>query len=145
MYFIQQCFICCPFDSTVSEDAGIEPRTAATFALACKHSNNSARSHSHSARSHPQSARSHPQSARSHPQTWPDLIHTVAHTDRMVFKNVREDGTPILSFNQNTLHKFKVAVLKNNRTKNPHPYPLCTLLFHSCVTSSQIHIPWLGG
>jgi hypothetical protein len=39
MYFIQHCFFCCPLDSTVSEDTGIEP---------------SARSHSHSARSHPQ-------------------------------------------------------------------------------------------
>ncbi len=31
MYFIQLCFICCrPSDSTVSEDAGIEPRTVAS-------------------------------------------------------------------------------------------------------------------
>jgi hypothetical protein len=34
MYFIQHCFICRPLDSTVSEDAGIEPRTVATSALA---------------------------------------------------------------------------------------------------------------
>jgi hypothetical protein len=27
-YFIQYCFICCPSDSTVSEDAGIEPKKA---------------------------------------------------------------------------------------------------------------------
>jgi hypothetical protein len=27
MYFIQHCFVCRPSDSTVSEDAGIEPRT----------------------------------------------------------------------------------------------------------------------
>jgi hypothetical protein len=33
MYFIQHCFICRPSDSTVSEDAGIEPRTVATLAL----------------------------------------------------------------------------------------------------------------
>jgi hypothetical protein len=25
MYVIQHCYICCPLDSTVSEDAGIEP------------------------------------------------------------------------------------------------------------------------
>ncbi len=60
-YFIQHCFICRPSDSTASEEAGIEPRTVATLALAARRSN-------HSARSHPQSARSHPQSARSHPQ-----------------------------------------------------------------------------
>jgi hypothetical protein len=30
MYCIQHCFICRPSDSTVSEDAGIEPRTVAT-------------------------------------------------------------------------------------------------------------------
>ncbi len=32
--FIQHCFICCPSDSTVSEDARIELRTVATLALA---------------------------------------------------------------------------------------------------------------
>jgi hypothetical protein len=32
-YFIQHCFICRPSDSTVSEDAGIDPRTVATSAL----------------------------------------------------------------------------------------------------------------
>jgi hypothetical protein len=34
MYFIQHCFICRPSDSTVSEDAGMEPRTGATSAMA---------------------------------------------------------------------------------------------------------------
>jgi hypothetical protein len=34
MYDIQQCFICRPSDFSVSEDAGIEPRTVATTALA---------------------------------------------------------------------------------------------------------------
>ncbi len=42
MYNIQHCFTCRPSDSTVSEDAGIEPRTVAT------------RRSSHSARSYPQ-------------------------------------------------------------------------------------------
>ncbi len=45
MYDIQQCFICRPSDSTVSEDAGIEPRTVATTALAVKRSDQSARAH----------------------------------------------------------------------------------------------------
>ncbi len=45
MYDIQHCFICRPSDSTVSEDAGIEPRTVATTALAVGRSNHSARSH----------------------------------------------------------------------------------------------------
>jgi hypothetical protein len=33
MYAIQHCFICRPLDSTVSEDAEIEPRSVATLAL----------------------------------------------------------------------------------------------------------------
>ncbi len=37
MYYIQHCFICRPSDSTVSEDAEIEPRTVATSALAVSH------------------------------------------------------------------------------------------------------------
>jgi hypothetical protein len=48
MNCIQHCFICRPSDSTVSEDAGIEPRTVATSALTVRRS--------------------------SH--TWLDLIHT---------------------------------------------------------------------
>ncbi len=42
MYYIQHCFICRPSDSTVSEDAEIEPRTVATSALAVRRSNHSA-------------------------------------------------------------------------------------------------------
>ncbi len=38
------CFICRSSDSTVSEDAGIEPRTVATLAVAVRRSNHSARS-----------------------------------------------------------------------------------------------------
>jgi hypothetical protein len=45
MYVIQNCFICSPSDFTVSEDAGIEPRTAATLALAVRLSKKLARSH----------------------------------------------------------------------------------------------------
>ncbi len=39
MYDIQHCFICRPSHSTVSEDAGIEPRTVATTALTGRRSN----------------------------------------------------------------------------------------------------------
>ncbi len=42
MYVIQHCFICCPSESTVSEDAGIEPRTVAILAWTarrCNHAN----------------------------------------------------------------------------------------------------------
>ncbi len=54
MYVIQHCFICRPLDSTVSEDAGIDPRTVATLALTARRSY-------HLARSHPQLGyRSHP-------------------------------------------------------------------------------------
>ncbi len=45
MYDIQHCFICRPSDSTVSEDAGIEPRTVASTALAVSRSNHSPISH----------------------------------------------------------------------------------------------------
>jgi hypothetical protein len=38
-YYIQHCFICRPSDSTVSTDAGIEPRTVATGALTVRRSN----------------------------------------------------------------------------------------------------------
>ncbi len=68
MYDIQHCIICCPSDSTVSEDARIESRTVATTALAVRRSYHSGRSHPQSARSHTHSARSHTHSARSHPQ-----------------------------------------------------------------------------
>jgi hypothetical protein len=42
MYDTQHCFICLPSDTTVSEDAGIEPRTVATTALAVRRSKKSA-------------------------------------------------------------------------------------------------------
>ncbi len=45
MHFIQHCFICHPLNYTVSEDAGLEPRTVATLALTVRRSNLSARSH----------------------------------------------------------------------------------------------------
>jgi hypothetical protein len=38
-YYIQNCFICRPSDSTVPTEAGIEPRTVATGALAVRRSN----------------------------------------------------------------------------------------------------------
>jgi hypothetical protein len=46
MYVIQHCFICRPSDFTVSEDAGIEPRTAAILALTARRFIHSGRSHS---------------------------------------------------------------------------------------------------
>jgi hypothetical protein len=42
MYITQHCFIFLPSDSTVSEDAVIEPRTVATKALAVRRSYHSA-------------------------------------------------------------------------------------------------------
>ncbi len=48
MHFIQHCFICRPSLSIMLEDAGIEPRTVATSALAVRRSNHLARSHPHS-------------------------------------------------------------------------------------------------
>jgi hypothetical protein len=46
MYIVQHCFIWRPSDTTVSEDAGIEPRTVATSALAVRRFSHSARSQS---------------------------------------------------------------------------------------------------
>jgi hypothetical protein len=45
MYYIQHCVICRPSYYIVSEDAGIEPRTVTTSALAVRRSNHKARSH----------------------------------------------------------------------------------------------------
>jgi hypothetical protein len=39
MYVIQRCFICCLSYSTVSEDAGIEPRAVSTLSLKARRSN----------------------------------------------------------------------------------------------------------
>ncbi len=47
MYDIQHCFIYRPSDSTLSEDAGIEPGTVATTALTVRRSDHSVRSHTH--------------------------------------------------------------------------------------------------
>ncbi len=62
----QLCFICRPSDSAVSKDAGIEPMTVATLALAVRRSNHSPRS-------------------QSHPQTRLDLIQFSASTFTMNF------------------------------------------------------------
>jgi hypothetical protein len=69
MYCIQHCFICRPSHSTLSEDAGIEPRTVSTSALAVRPSNHSARSNPHVRQDLIHN------SARSHPQIRLDLIH----------------------------------------------------------------------
>jgi len=45
MYVIQHFFIFRPSDSTVSEDAGILPRTDATLTLTARRSHHTARSH----------------------------------------------------------------------------------------------------
>jgi hypothetical protein len=61
LVLVQHCFIRRPSDSTVSEDAGIEPWTVATSTLAVRRSNHSASLIHNSTRFHPHSARSHPQ------------------------------------------------------------------------------------
>jgi hypothetical protein len=69
--------LCRPSDSSVSDDAGIEPRTAATSALAVRRSKHWAIQYlihtrldliHKSAECHPYPARSHLHSVRSHPQ-----------------------------------------------------------------------------
>jgi hypothetical protein len=71
MFDIQHCFICRPSDSTVSEDAG----TVATTALAVRHSNHSARSHTLS-KSYPRrfSCLSPPLSLRVRNPSLPNLM-----------------------------------------------------------------------
>jgi hypothetical protein len=109
---IQHCFICRLSDSTVSEDAGIEPRSVATSAFAVRrlhfihpassHSQSgtshplSATSHPQSATSHPQSATSHPQSATSHPQsaTSHPLLEYISSTTRLHLIHLRKNTWP---------------------------------------------------
>ncbi len=67
MYVFQHSVICRPSDSGMSEDAGIDPRTAATLALTIRCSNHSARSHQ----------------KRSYNPTRLDLIHKEALTTRL--------------------------------------------------------------
>ncbi len=84
MCYIPNCFIYRPSDSTVSEDAGIEPRTFATLAFAVRCSNNL--------------ARSHPQTAGSNPTTWLDLIHRylkVRYRCEFVFCNAKESSITV--------------------------------------------------
>ncbi len=80
-YFIQHCFICRPSASTVSENAGIQPRTVATTALAVRRSN-------YSAIYYPQTRQylihklgyiSSTNLAISHPQTRLYLIHKLGN------------------------------------------------------------------
>jgi hypothetical protein len=75
MYFIQHCFISRPSDSTVSEDAGIGPRTVATSALAVRRSIITRLDIIHN------SARSHPCTTRR------DLIHNSAKSRTSIEKH----------------------------------------------------------
>jgi hypothetical protein len=79
---MQHCFICRPSDSTVSENAGIEPRTVATIRhlLSDALTTRLDLTHYYSAKSHPLSARSPPLSARSHPLSAIDLISNSARS-----------------------------------------------------------------
>ncbi len=71
MYFIQQCFICRPSDSTLSEAAGIKPRNVATWHWQSDPIKN------HSVRSNPRPGIDLIRTrARSHPHPAIDLIHT---------------------------------------------------------------------
>jgi hypothetical protein len=53
VYFIQYCFFRYPSDSTVPKDAGIEPTTIATVALAVRHYHSAISHPLHSTLSHP--------------------------------------------------------------------------------------------
>ncbi len=70
---------CCPSESTVSEDAGIEPRLLRLKIWQVKRSNHSDRSQPYSARSHLLSARYHPHYAISHLLSAIYTIHTMLY------------------------------------------------------------------
>ncbi len=86
MYGIKQhCLICRPSDSTVSEDAGTEPKTLRLWHWQPDAPATRLHLIYHSARPHPQSARSHPLSARSHPysdRSHPHSARSHPHSDR---------------------------------------------------------------
>jgi hypothetical protein len=78
MYVLSStCFICRPSDSTVSEDAGIEPMTFSTSALAVRRSSYSA-----------------------HLNTWLHLIHTRLHLIHtfLLFSSAKWFGTEFREF-----------------------------------------------
>ncbi len=82
LYVIQHGFICRPSDSSLSAEAGIEPRT---LALTARRYNHTTRSHPHTAGSHLLSARSHPHSASYHPHSarfHPHLARSHPHSVR---------------------------------------------------------------
>jgi len=106
----QHCLICCPSDSTVSEDSGIKPRTVAsvTTALAVRCSNHSARTHPHSTRSHPHSPDLKINSARSHLRTRLDLSQTNQNETliKKIYKTTKNlDESPGLTMNFKNLNK----------------------------------------
>jgi hypothetical protein len=76
MYDIQHCFIPRPSDSTVSEAAGIEPRTVATTALAVRRSN-------HSARSQPN------KNTACQCKNWIESANTIPHSEILFIANCR--------------------------------------------------------
>ncbi len=82
-YYIQQCFICRPSDSTVPTDAGIEPRTVASGALTVRRSNHLARSHPHLARSHPLDPTTQPPQITNFAKRHTQLIHVTPYNFAM--------------------------------------------------------------
>ncbi len=141
MYFIQHCFICRPSDSTVSEDAGIEPRIVVTLALSVRHSNPSARSHLHAARSHPLSARSHPHSAISYPHSAIQILFSlgfistslgkissslgqISHSARSHPVFARSDLDLVLLF----LSSLDFVLTRHSARSHPHLATLCQIL-----------------
>ncbi len=121
----QHCFICRPSDSTVSEEAGIEPRTVATLALTARRSIHQARSYLHSARSNPHSARSHPQSARSHPHSARSHSFSVrSHPPLARFHSVRAN------YMLSPLHRSTKGLKNSFKT-------MCTITFDKVVVVCQ--------
>ncbi len=97
MYVIQHCFICRPSDSTVSENAGFEPRTVETLVLTARRSNLSARSHPHQL----------------------DLIHKFSKChdkyfccltmSQEVFSSVQNLNKPVENFYKSIMYRIKSA------------------------------------
>ncbi len=117
MYGNQHCFICRPSDSNVSEDAGIEPRTVATTALAVSRSD-------HAALSHPQ--RGYISSTRGYisSTTRLCLIHTRLYLIHMRLYIIHTRG-----YISSTTRLY---LIHNESISHPHPVNLLVSVVMSC-------------
>ncbi len=123
MYVLfQHCFICRSSDSTVSPDAGIEPRTVATLALDVRRS-------SHLATSHP-------------------LLGYISSTARLHLIHCSATSHPLLGYISSTtrLHLIHYSATSHpHYSATSHPVHYCTrlhLIFCSLVLTQRPTLFW---